>query len=450
MIRLFFLILFFLSVSIKLFSQNQSNIENKKRIEYLYNHQDWRQLIKVCSVKKDSIKKDSKTSFYLAISYYKLGKYRIANNYFDIAYKTDTSKFLKENYYTSLVLNDNIIEARKLSDDITDSLLREKINVKKNTFVISISALYGAFFSNDFDKNVTKNINDTIFNNIYRDKINQYFAGNINLRLNSYYNLYLSYSNSNILKMQSVVLDTFNQDFNINCNENNMFFKIKYNSLKTDWYVGLNLWDSQEKYHYFQYKDNDILKATQYISKMSNYLFANGNYNFNYVSVGLNFGYGDLFYHKQVQLGLNFEYYPFANNDLVLYFFPTYIKTKNLYHKYYTINNLNNNSYYSNIELITKLGCDVKLLDNFRFSASANFGGINILHKTPDFFIYDDFNDIRSLYEIKITYSIINNLSFFIYYSYSNQIHYYINNYSTNNSQLMSYQSFMGGLKYNF
>jgi len=78
--------LFFLSLSIKLFSQNQSNIENKKRIEYLYNHQDWKQLIKVCSA--------------------------------------------------------------------------------KNTFVISVSALYGAIFSNDFDKNVTKNINDTIINNL--------------------------------------------------------------------------------------------------------------------------------------------------------------------------------------------------------------------------------------------------------------------------------------------
>jgi len=455
MTRIIFLIVVFLSISIKLFSQNQSNIETLKKIEYLYNHQDWKELIKLCSLEEDSVINDPKINLYLAISHYNLNEYRIANRCFEIAYKKDTSNFIKENFYNSLLLNNNIVEARKLSENITDSLFREEIGVRKNTFVISASALYGAILNNNYNNIATKNPNDTVFNNIYRNKINQYFAANVDLKLNSYYNLFFSFSRFNDYKTQSVALDTFNHDININAEENNIFFRINYNTLDIDWYVGLNIWSSQQEYNYFYYKDinnenYEIKKATRYISKMSNYLFANANYNFDYISLGLNFAYGDLFYNKQVQFGLNLKYYPFANNNLVLYLLPSYIKTKDLYYKYYIINYQSFSSHYNDVELITKFGFDVSLMRNFRASVSANFGGVNILHETPDFFIYNGSDEITSLYSIKLDYNLIDNLILFLNYSYSNQNHYYYGNDRTTHTQTFNYQSFLGGLKYSF
>lgn len=289
----------------------------------LYLAENWKELIDYTS----QARKQGIDFYYLqmrtGIAYYNLGKYRAANKWFLKAWENDhSSELLQEYLYFSLIYSGRIFEARKYTDQFSESV-KSKLLLKRSK-IMRVAYETGFVFNSDFEALKGNSL-----------------SGDIELGSD--------YGETNLLKDYTFHSVDLNHQVFSNLSVNHNFTYIDVNREATvDW---VDRYASPIKVHQFQYYVNPVwvIGKKLNVSPSLNLIFGNGEtyiggydnayekvftmskFNFSeYVasislwsdfenlSPGLEFNIGEIGADRFTQASAWATYYPFSNTSLYL------------------------------------------------------------------------------------------------------------------------------------
>jgi len=433
-------ILYFLLISINTTAQeviNYTDIDKKTYSQYLKG--DWKELIKTG---KTSLKND--IDFYylqvrMGIAYYELKKYRQAISYFEKAQKLNSENELVTEYlYYSYLFSGRTGDARKLIKNLSENL-KTKIGVKANPI---ISAIIIDLRTENFENyKVGTALNELLQQNVKKDYL--YFSFGVEHLIKNNRKIFWSFSRVNINNSIFDISELNEQvEYDGEVNQNQFYYSY-HNQLK----YGLNLVLAANLLNIVstgssltssggpgsgpgginststRYVSNEIVGYLGLRKDLSNF------------QIGLNASVSNLNKDFQIQPGIDFTFYPFANTNL-------YLSTN----ANYQLENANNQW---EKEPVIKQSIGFRLLTVY-FEPSITLGNIANFAENNAFIVNNDYDVIKNRFEFLVYgYFFKNKLNLFFKYQNYNKTNTYLLN-DINHEISYQNQTLTGGIKWNF
>ena len=407
-----------------------------------YLQSNWKELIKTGKL---SLKNE--LDFYylqvrMGIAYYELKKYRKAIPYFEKSRKQNRENELVNEYlYYSYLFSGRIFDARKISGTFTNTL-KTKLGIK---VVPIISALnIDLRKEENKDHKVETAIDEILQQDIRTDY--SYFSFGVEHLIENNRKIFWSYSRININGIRYDIGDLNEQIDDVLEVYQNQFYYSYHNQLK----YGLNLVLAANLVNIVskgsilvpsggwsggwsgsggtvsadtRYATNEIVGYFALRKDLSNF------------QIGLNTSISNLDKDIQIQPGIDFTYYPFANTNLYL--------TTNASYKFENMSNTWQD------EFIIKQALGFRLLSIY-FEPSLTYGNIINFSENNAFIINNDNDIIKDRYEFLVYgYFFKSRLNIFAKYQNYTKTNTYLLN-SVSNKVNYQNHTLTGGIKWNF
>jgi len=428
----------FLILTIGVISQESESYKEVDSETYsLYLQSNWKELIKLG---KTSLKQDI-TFYYLqvrmGIAYYELKKYRKAIPYFEKSRKLNRKNELVNEYlYYSYLFSGRSNDARKLTKELS-SELKTKIGIKINPIFSSISFDLRA---EEFEEYKAEPATGDLLQQDVRTDYSYFSFGAEHLIKNNR-KISWSYSRINIGATIFDIGDLNEQVDNDRKIDQNQFYYSYQNQLKYGLsmtlaanLINIGSTGSELIPVWGRGGGGMISTTTRYATNELIGYFALRK-DFSNFKIGLNSSISNLDKNFQIQPGIDFIYYPFANTNI-------YLSTK----ANYLMENANNQ--WRN-EPIIKQAVGFRLF-SFYFEPSITYGSIINFIENDAFIVNNDNDIISDRYEFLVYGSFFKSrLNLFAKYQNYNKTNTYLLN-SIEHQNIYNNQTITGGIKWNF
>lgn len=429
--------------SISITAQKEiSHTEIDKKTYSQYIQSNWKELIKTGKL---SLKNE--VDFYylqvrMGIAYYELKKYRKAIPYLERSRKLSVdNELIAEYLYYSYLFSGRVFDARKLSGTFTEKL-KTKLGIKVNPI---ISALSFDLRREEIEDHTAESAIDELLQQDVRTGYS-YFSFGVEHLIKNNRKIFWSYSRVNINGTRYDIGDLNEQIDNELDVTQNQFYYSYHNQLK----YGLNLVLAANLVNIVstgsilvpsggwgggwggsggmvsadtRYATNEIVGYFALRKDISNF------------QIGLNSSISNLDKNIQIQPGIDFTYYPFANTNIYL--------TTNASYQFENINNIWQD------ELVIKQAIGFRLLTLY-FEPSITYGNIINFTENNAFIINNDNDIIKDRYEFLIYgYFFKSKLNLFIKYQNYIKTNTYLLNGVSNEINYQN-QTLTGGIKWTF